>query len=131
MPTEDVSVTNFFLFYLKTFLFSPSDSPEILIKSISPVVEGSHLSLACHVTGNPSPEVLWIRGSDNSVITRNNTIILPNITRAMLASSSVMRGMGLGKMHHQMLLLMYCVSIGTVREVNRAKSWFGLLHVGV
>lgn len=82
MPTEDVSVTNFFLFYLKTFLFSPSDSPEILIKSISPVVEGSHLSLACHVTGNPSPEVLWIRGSDNSVITRNNTIILPNITRA-------------------------------------------------
>lgn len=58
-----------------------SDSPEVLIKSISPVVEGNDLSLVCHVTGNPPPDVLWMRGSANSVLTRNNTVMLQNVTR--------------------------------------------------
>ena len=40
------------------------------------------MSLVCHVTGNPPPHVLWIRGSDNSVLAKNTTVVLPNVTRA-------------------------------------------------
>ena len=46
------------------------------------MVEGDDLSLICHVTGNPPPDVLWIRGSDNSVLTRSTTVTLPNVSRS-------------------------------------------------
>ena len=58
-----------------------SDSSEVVIKSISPVVEGNDVSLVCLVTGNPPPHVLWIRGSDDSVLTKNTTVALQNVTR--------------------------------------------------
>ncbi|XP_078379812.1 hemicentin-1-like isoform X12 [Oculina patagonica] len=72
-------------------------SPEVLIKSISPVVEGDNLLLACHVTGNPPPKVLWIRGSDNSVITQKNIVILTNITRADAVVFQCFAWNGIGK----------------------------------
>ena len=46
------------------------------------MIEGNDLSLVCYVTGNPPPDVLWIRGSDNSVLAKNATAMLPNVTRA-------------------------------------------------
>lgn len=56
-------------------LLSFSDSPEVVIKSISPVIEGNDVSLVCLVTGHPPPHVLWIRGSDNSVLTKNSGLV--------------------------------------------------------
>ena len=45
------------------------------------LVEGEDLSLECLATGNPTPEVYWIRTNDNSVITKSSKLMLSNITK--------------------------------------------------
>lgn len=108
--------------------FLSSDSPEVLIKSISPVVEGNDLSLVCHVTGNPPPDVLWMRGSANSVLTRNNTVMLQNVTRTDSGLFQCYAWNGIGKNASSKVTVdVLCEYRGTayMYEANHVKLWFG------
>lgn len=108
----------------KKFLFS--DSPEVLIKTLSRVVEGDSLSLTCLVAGNPPPDVLWIKGSDNSVITKNSTIVLPSITRTDSGLFQCLAWNGIGKNASSNVTVdVLCEYLGTVHLANQVKSWFG------
>lgn len=110
-----------------SFFLSFSDSPEVLIKSISPVVEGNHLSLVCHVTGNPPPDVSWIRGSDNSVLAKNASVTLPSVTRADSGLFQCYAWNGIGKNASSNVAVdVLCEYTGTAYEANHVKSWFGL-----
>ena len=100
----------------------------MLIKSTSPVIEGSNLPLACHVTGNPPPDVFWIRGSDNSVITRKNTILLLNIARADAGLFRCHAWNGIGKNASSNITVdVLCEYIGSGHVANHAKSWLGCM----
>ena len=45
------------------------------------VLEGDNLSLICNVSGNPHPNVAWVRASDNSVLINDSNALLKNINR--------------------------------------------------
>ena len=72
-------------FYHRNVNNTPSlfltDSPEVSVTPISQVTEGQNVSLNCSVTGNPPPNVAWIRGTNNSVIVNSGTTVLTNIRR--------------------------------------------------
>lgn len=45
------------------------------------VLEGDNVSLICNVSGNPHPNVAWVRASDNSVLINDSKAVLTNINR--------------------------------------------------
>ena len=45
------------------------------------VLEGDNVSLICNVSGNPHPNVAWVRASDNSVLINDSKALLTNINR--------------------------------------------------
>lgn len=100
-------------------LLSFSDSPEVVIKSISPVIEGNDVPLVCLVTGNPPPDVLWIRGSDNSVLTKNTTATLRNVTRKDSGLFQCYAWNGIGKrVSSNVTVDVLCEYILTTYEAN-------------
>ena len=91
------------------------------------MVEGNDLSLVCHVTGNPPPHVLWIRGSDNSVLTKNTTVTLRNVTRTDSGLFQCYAWNGIGKKAASNVTVdVLCEYIGTAYETSHVTSWFGL-----
>ena len=90
------------------------------------MVEGDDLSLICHVTGNPPPDVLWIRGSDNSVLTRSTTVTLPNVGRSDSGLFQCYAWNGIGKNASSNVTVdVLCEYI----EANLVKSFFCLLLI--
>ena len=58
-----------------------SDPTEVSVMSPNRVLEGDNVSLICNVSGNPHPNVAWVRASDNSVLINNSKALLTNINR--------------------------------------------------
>ena len=55
------------------------------------------MSFDCLATGNPPPDILWIRANDNSLITKNSKLMLPNITRTYSGVLQCVAWNGIGK----------------------------------
>lgn len=86
------------------------------------------MSLVCHITGNPPPDVLWMRGSANSVLTRNNTVMLQNVTRTDSGLFQCYAWNGIGKNASSKVTVdVLCEYRGTayMYEANHVKLWFG------
>lgn len=76
------------------------------------------MSLICNVSGNPHPNVAWVRASDNSVLINDSKALLKNINRTESGVFHCLAWNGMGQMHHRILVLMYCVSMFLIKKTS-------------
>ena len=73
-----LSVT-FYVYYIVIFLPLP-DAPRVTIQQCStPVNESDNVTLYCNATGNPAPNIMWIKPGE--VVLYKKMLVISNISR--------------------------------------------------
>jgi len=59
-----------------------ADAPTVTIQQCStPVTEGDNATLYCNATGNPTPNISWVRASTGEILSSNEILVMEAVKR--------------------------------------------------
>ena len=71
--------------------------PTVTIQQcVSPLTEGDNTTLHCNATGNPVPDVAWIRKETNEIVSSNNMLHIPDVKRNQSGDYECLAWNGIG-----------------------------------
>ena len=71
--------------------------PTVTIQQcVSPLTEGDNTTLYCNATGNPVPDVAWIRKETNEIVSSNNMLHIPDVQRNQSGDYECLAWNGIG-----------------------------------
>lgn len=80
-----------------------------ILQCSTPVTEGQNATLYCNATGNPAPNITWIKENSGKTLSHNKTLFITAVKRNKAGSYLCFAWNGIGNTHNRSCTVdVYC-----------------------